>query len=352
MRRFVPVAIAAGMVLHHVAVWAWAAAHHGTPISIQLTHWDSRHYNAIILDGYGGSLFAYLPLYPRTVAALHAFFAGTIAPQWLGALLSFSCLIAFVLLAVRSAPVEDARPALAPHTNWGWFVFLFSPASYVFHSHHGEALFLLLSWGALYLGWERRWLPAAVLAGLCVLTRNQGVWVVIATASLLLLRRSRWRAVAGALSVGGAFWLLLLWSQYLMSEGNPIAHLEAQKHWRHAESFEQVALAFVWGNPWQRLYLDSAVHHVLWFVLGFAVLKLRGPLLPLAGYVWLSLLLLPLQAEFINVYRYGAVLFPAWFVLGDLLGRAPSWAKYPAAVGWIWLNHEVTLNFALQRWAY
>lgn len=154
--RQVPLAIAAAMVVHHVCVWTWVALRHQIPISTQLTHWDSEHYNAIILNGYDGSLFAYLPLYPRTVAALHAFFAGTVPPQWLGALFSLVCFGVFVWLASRAKVSDDPRPGLLPRSNWGWFVFVFSPASYVFHSHHGEALFLLLSWAALYLAWERR----------------------------------------------------------------------------------------------------------------------------------------------------------------------------------------------------
>ena len=64
----------------------------------------------------------------------------------LGSLLSSGLLLAFVAWA-SGRPQTDAP--LVPRTGWGWFLFLFSPASYALHSHHTEGRFLLLSFGAL-----------------------------------------------------------------------------------------------------------------------------------------------------------------------------------------------------------
>ncbi|HET9449300.1 MAG TPA: hypothetical protein VFO83_00370 [Aggregicoccus sp.] len=353
--RLVALTLAAVMVVHHAAVWAWVTRHEGIAWSTLLTGWDSEHYNAIIRDGYSGSLFAFLPLYPWTVAALWALLGRGVPPEWVGALLSLCCFLAFVGLASR-ARTEEGDAGLRPRTGWGWFVFLFSPASYVFHSHHGEALFLLLSYAALTWAWQRRWRAGALAAGLSVLARNQGVLVGLATAALTYVRHpagpGRRRALAGTFAIGAASGVALLAAEYALSGGNALAHLEAQRSWRQVQSLEELLRTFWWGNPWQRLYLDSALHHLLWFALGAIALVLRGPSRPLALYVWASLALMPLQAELINVYRYGAVLFPAWFALGDGLARAPAWVRWPAAIGWVLLNHQVTYNFALERWAY
>ena len=353
--RRVALPLTAAMVVFHALVWDWVCHQYGVTWSALLSNWDSAHYDAIVQRGYSGSLYAFLPLYPWAVKALWVLLGQALPPALVGALLSVACLFAFVWLATRGwADEEDS--GLHPRTGWGWFVFAFSPASYVFHSHHGEALFLLLSYGALLLAWRGQWAGGALAAGLCVLTRNQGVLVGLTTALLTALRQpagaARRRALVGAVAIGAASGAALLAAEYLLSGGNALAHVAAQRSWRQVQSLEELLRTFWWGNPWQRLYLDSALHHLLWFVLGAAALTLRGPRRPLALYVWASLALMPLQAELINVYRYGAVLFPVWFALGDGLARLPAWVRWPLAAGWVLLNHQVTLHYALGRWAY
>lgn len=356
--RHVAFALTGAMVVHHFALWTWATARHGIGWSELLTNWDSGHYTAIVLNGYDAGLLAWLPLYPGCVALLHRALGEAIAPELLGTALSLLCLLAFVALTARPRTVNpdvETGSALGPRTAWGWFVFLYSPASYTFHSHHGEALFLLLSFLAFELAWRRGWAGGAVAAGFSVLARNQGALVGLATAAITFLRsprEERGRALWGTALIGTAAGATLLGLEYALSGGNALAHLDAQKSWHQVGSLGDFLRTFWWGHPWQRLYLDSAIHHLLWFVLVGVGFAFRGRLRPIGLYIWASALVMPLQAELINVYRYGAVLFPVWFLLGDGLARAPGWVRWPAAAGWVWLNHVVTLNFALGRWAY
>jgi hypothetical protein len=165
-------------------------------------------------------------------------------------------------------------------------------------------------------------------------------------------RAARLRAFTAAAVVGGAF-LALLWGvESALSGGDPFAHLNALKAWKSASTVGEVLQAFAFAHPWQRVYLDAVLHHVIWAMLAVGAFWLRGPSRALALYVWASLAVMPLQLELVNVYRYGAVLFPALFVLGDALARLPRPARWAGALAWAWLNLEVTFRYAIDRWAY
>ncbi|WP_395838719.1 Ig-like domain-containing protein [Archangium violaceum] len=119
---------------------------------------------------------------------------------------------------------------------------------------------------ALFSGASRRPGWAGVFAGLCVLTRNQGAFVVAATALLAAsreeggARRLRALLIVGALGALGA--LSFLAFEYLAS-GSPLAFLQAQSGWHRADSVAAVFKTFVFGNPWQSTrspYLSTRVN--------------------------------------------------------------------------------------------
>nr|WP_199243320.1 hypothetical protein [Vitiosangium sp. GDMCC 1.1324] len=128
--------LSALLLVHHFGLWGWIAVRRGIPLLEGLQHWDSELYSNIVTRGY----------------------------SW---------------------------------TAWGWFFFLFSPASFTLHSHHTEGLFLLLSLGAFASAWDGRFWRTAVFAGLCVWSRNQGVFVAITSARRIGGREAMLRVRAG-----------------------------------------------------------------------------------------------------------------------------------------------------------
>lgn len=68
--------------------------------------------------------------------------------------------------------------------------------------------------------------------------------------------------------------------------------------------------------------------------------------------VALNLVVFPLQGEFVDCFRFGAVLFPALFALGDKLAAFPVWLRSGVLVGMLALNLAVTYAYAIGRWAY
>lgn len=353
----VPVALGltALMLVHHFGLWAWTAFHRGFPFLEALDRWDSHLYTRIITEGYDPALRAFLPLYPGLVGALRTLLGGTLPPQVIGCVLSSLCLLAFAAwVSARGARAVEPSP-LEPRTLWGWFFFLYSPASFALHSHHTEGLFLLLSFGALVSAWDGQLWRTAVFAALCVWTRNQGVFVAIAAALLVARapgawpgRLSRFAAVGGAalLSFGG--FLLFLWRE----TGDPLAQLHAQQNWHHVDSLWGALRGLWFGNEWHQPGWWLGLRNL------FAAVWLAGALAlirrsrTLALYGALALLVMLPQGDLGNAFRFGAVMFPVLFQVGDWLARRQAWLRWPVALLALWLNHKVTHAFSIGSWAY
>ncbi len=343
----------------HVAVWAATSAAKGFPWLVFLDHWDSAWYSRIIRDGYGGETWAFLPLYPLLVKAL-ALVTGTAArPQVVGVLFSTALFLGFCALIaslLERTPDEATAFSLAPATRLGWLTFVLSPASYVFHSHHTESLFLLLSAGAFLLAVRRRWLPAALVAGICSLTRVQGVFVAIVVALWAVeantARGARlWAFVRSGLVSAALFALFPLY-QYLAT-GDVLASFHANITWGHAEMSPATVLRSFWfGNPWQNTNVGSWLHHAFVLVLIGSIFTLRPRRYPWITLVVLNLIVFPFQGEFVDAFRFGTVIFPALFALGDRAARWPSWLILPAGAVMFVLNQWVAYNYVIRHWAY
>src|SRR5688572_22117097 len=173
------------MLVHHFGLWASTSSRRGFGLLTALDRWDSHLYSVIITEGYDPALRAFLPLYPGLVWLVRTVLGGGLPPQVLGTVLSTLLLLAFTFWVSRRGLQSGDSSPLTPRTLWGWFFFLYSPASFALHSHHTEGLFLLLSFGALSSAWDGRVLWTALFAALGVWTRNQGVFVAVTAAALL-----------------------------------------------------------------------------------------------------------------------------------------------------------------------
>ncbi len=344
------------MLGFHLAIWAWWV-HGGGSWQTLLSRWDSGWYRSIVEHGYTAQSAAFYPLYPFVTGALARLTGLPVVLA--GTLLSVACLFVFTALIVSRLRPQDSRPdgagVLLPATPMAWFVFVFSPASYVLHTCHTEALFLAISFLALWAGAAKRFVPAAVLGGLAALTRNQGVLVAAAAAFLLVRGESRWpRGVARFTACGlvsaciyAAYPAHLWWKL-----GDPFAFLAAQSNWTHAHSAGEFFRGLLLLNPWQGLSAGNVLHHAFVIVMAvFAVvLARRSPAVAVYGLG--TVLLFPLQAEFASTFRFGTVLFPVLFLAGDFATRLPGWAKALFIAGLVCLNGAVAYAYAAGRWAY
>ena len=348
----------------HAVVWAFVAnfepSRHPYDVSSMFDYWDSLHYSLIILRGYGDVQWAFYPLYPLLVKGFAAVTALPDRPEIAGAILSTLLFIAFCLwqarLAGRAVAGGGESRGLVPATAWGWLFFLFSPASYIFHSHHTESLFLLLSFAAFFFSREGRWKWAALLAGLCALTKNQGVFVALAVALDGALRGEGPRDQIKIFCASGAISLLLFacYPAYqFFAAGDALLFVRVQNEWSVVHSVAEYARTLWLGNPWQWTGWTSVLHLVFFYLLNAgAVGLLFRREFPLALYVLLSLWLPVMQGHVENSFRYGAILFPALFLLGDGFARLPRPLRWALAGAVIYLNLIYARKYALGEWAY
>ncbi len=358
MKRRAFILLAAVWLVHQLALWAVVAHVKGLSGDTLLRRWDSAWYNRIVAHGYSEKSWVFFPLYPACVRLLNVCAGPAGGPHWTGAVFStlLFCLFCALVLARREKTGGAGGDGLTPATITGWAVFLFQPGAYVFHSHHTESLFLVLSWGALALARDGRWLPAAGLSGLSALTRLQGVWAAAAAAWLGALSapdlRRFWTRFLAAGLVSAA--LASLYPLYQASVcGDPLAFLRPQTDWVHPACAPGLyAKTFLMLNPWQTLEGKWLLRQFVALVLLGSALRVRASSLPLAFYVAASLLTMPLQGEFSNVFRFGAVLFPAWFALGDAADRLHPAVRVALVLTLLGVGDLTALDYACGRWAY
>ncbi|WP_017325809.1 mannosyltransferase family protein [Synechococcus sp. PCC 7336] len=349
----------AALLTIHFALWSYITATSDLTWLTILGNWDSGHYVQIVKEGYSVNNWAFLPLYPTLLGIFSHLTRLQNVPQIAGSILSSAIFIAWIagITAIAQRPNLSLTEASLwhPKTRLGWLFFAFSPASFAFHTNHTESLFLALSFSSLYLARTGRWLPSAVLAGLSTLTRNQGVFVITIAAYLaaqhLKTLRSRLQRVITLCAIATPFGLSYILYQYLET-GNPLKSVSVQSEWSQATSLLSVLKTFWFGNEWQNTELGSILHHAVFFVVVGVAIAIWKASPPLSAYLLVSMGVMLLQGELVNVFRYGAVLFPAWFWLGDRLSRTPAWLRYSAIALLVGLNLAVTRNYALARWAY
>jgi len=336
----------------HAVVWVVATQARRVPFEQMLRNYDAGWYWLIAQGGYSKpTAWAFYPLWPLLVHAC--------SPAR-GATTTFVQLSLAVALFAASVALyfthPERHPLLAPKTRLAWLFFVLAPAAYVFHSGHTESLFLFLSLSAFALAARGRWLLAACVAGLCALTRNQGVFVVVAVALWSAEEAAGARRVgrfAAAGLVGAVFFGLYPLYQYL-SAGDPFLFLHAQSAWAHATGFRDVLQTLVLGNavtPWE---YATRVHHP-WFLgalVGSAFFYRDQKQLPLTVYFVLSALVMLAQGNVSNFFRFSVVLAPLAFYIGDRVAKTRFTWQALLLLPALFFHIELTINYAIRRWPY
>lgn len=189
--------------------------------------WDSAWYLAIAHSGYSTrASSAFFPLYPLLIRG------GTI---FLGSALLAGTLISIIATTVALHLLYRlARLDLSPEQARATVMLVaFFPAALFLSAVYTEALFLMLSLGAIYAARLDRWAWAGLLGGLAAATRSGGVLLLVALAWLYLAGRGpRGRSVAWLALVPAG---LLAYMGYLaLAHHAPLAPLQAEAQWgRH-----------------------------------------------------------------------------------------------------------------------
>lgn len=193
--------------------------------------WDATWFTGIAQDGYADPVrTVFFPLYPL-VSAIAGLPLGSALLG--GVLVSWLCAVGGLAVVHRLALVElDGDEDAARLAVWSLALF---PSSLFLTAAYSEALFLLLSAGALLAAREDRWMLAGLLGAGAAATRSAGLVLVFPLALLWwdARRRGRPASVQDLLlavvlvPAGQAAYCLFLWADGT----DPAAPFEQQEVW-------------------------------------------------------------------------------------------------------------------------
>lgn len=291
--------------------------------------WDARWYLSIVRDGYQPSAdltqyysnLAFFPLYPYLVKSLG--WLGLTLPNAfyiaVGLALSNLLFILSMALLYRMVVVDLGLGAEAAGRTLG-LIFVF-PAGFFFASFYTESLFLFLAVLGFTFALRENWAGTGIAAALGVLTRSQGVALLLALGWLYMEKR-KWRLREVRPSVG---WFALaplglaahFFHLYRIS-GRPLAVLDAMSAWGRISIYNL-------SEPLRNL--QSPRLDVFKLDLVLFVLFLAGSLYMMWKWKWKAFGVFALLMCFLPVYtgllisisRYMAVIFPVFILMGEKL---------------------------------
>ncbi len=303
-----------------------------------LASWDGIWYRDIAAHGYllipgHQSDPAFFPLYPMLVHLVEALGLGGVAAGLLVSNLVFVlALVVLYELSREWLPEADARrTAIAA---------AIVPMGFVFSMVYPESLALLLIAGAGLLARRGRWVACAALAAGAVLTRPEGLFVLLPIAAAVRAawptagpkQRGAGLAAIAAGPIAGASFVAYLGSAL----GDPRAWFEAESAWGRSFTLHGPVRAI--GH----LLLHPAGRDIwLWRDLGCLLIYLA-----LVAVAWragaprawliggLLVLLLPLGSGSVeSLGRFGLLALPVYWGLAVLARRA--WLRPLLALGGI-----------------
>ncbi len=186
--------------------------------------WDVEAFLKIATYGYNASdgTSSFHPLHPRLAKLVGAVFGGN---NLLGLfLLSNVCSLLFLLCFYQLARFDLARADARRATIY----LLFLPAAFIIFTPYTESLFLLCSAYALLAARHSSWWSAGLAGGLAVLTRQQGLFLLVPLALELWESserdwrkcRSNWRAALGLALIPFAYLLWIIYRALVLNDLN------------------------------------------------------------------------------------------------------------------------------------
>ena len=305
--------------------------------------WDAMWFLTIAEDGYDDQRAAFFPLYPGLVRAL-SWLVGE--PVVAGIALSLACFFAALVLLHLLVALDHGREVAALTVV---LVAVF-PGALWFSAVYSEALFLLLSVGAVYAARTGRWGWAAAAGALATSTRSAGIVLLVPLALLLRgqILQSSTRARMQDLTplVVVPLGLVAFCALLALDGQDALAPFDAQEQW--SRSFAGPFAGIVdgaraaWdgagtilggdprpGAPYDPAWLDVGLFATLLGVLAAPVLAVRR--LPAAWWAYAACALaLPLSfpvdgQPLMSLPRFAAVLWPLHLAVALwLVGRGPS----------------------------
>lgn len=330
-------------------------------------HWDAGYYLRIAESGYrsDGPERAFFPLYPLLARAVSGL--SDLPLVWSGWLISIGCFLGGGVLLHHWLQAEYGERV----AFWALAWFSLFPVSFFSVAFYPEALYLLLSTGAIYFARSGRFLASGLCIALAGAARPVGFLLAVPYIVEFLLQRDFRPARLGSFVVGACVAPLgtLSFLAFLSMQGggaNPVAlyNDNLERHW---------LMVFTW--PWETMgaALNAALfgtsigtdwfsRAIAWQDLLFALFGLGlsiwswGRLRPSMS-LWLALSTLfflsskgPHGYVFEGMPRHIASILPIYLALALAMARLPRvarWALIGLSAGLLALY---AMWFASGRW--
>jgi hypothetical protein len=301
----------------------------------QLLQWDSEWYFKIATQGYRYNAdptlyqnIVFYPLYPMLARGLAAI-GGLGVPDALLLVSNISGFFAIVLLFKLVREEFGDPPALATVALVSFF-----PTSVLLSAGYTEPLELLLIVAFFLVLKRKRYVAAALFAGLAVADRSTGI---LLTPILLWemwrnLDRKRFflAAIPCALIATSGLWLFMIYLRY--NFGDPFVFSEGQSAFTRGTTLGGRLVSALKLEPFTRMILDDWNPWGLdsWFTLAFIALILIGCFRLRVSWTLFALgvLLLPYltlsggPSGFVSMSRFNLVSFPLFVTMAHIGLRA------------------------------
>ena len=349
---------------------AWLPAALAPHFAERFFTWDAGWYDGVATLGYGWAgaghgeqNIAFMPLWPMVLRVVYALFghgpAGRAAVVCLTAALACGAILLFARLAARVLPTRAAA-------GWATAFYALSPAATFMLQSYPTALMNCLAAACLLAIAQRRYGPAAVIAGLATAAGPLMAALSVTLTSAVLLDPD-WRAspalfgctlklpwpaaamLVAALS-GWGLAAFVLWSWVAM--GDPLAFVAAQSAWVHPLPLTHRLWTFVRLELMLPAVWDAGVQ-----LHGMARMLHQGTapeaqkswayalsLIGIAATIGFSLAALALRPRLLGFYGWFLTTAYVWLIATNLEGYNGLrliYAASPASLG---------ASFLLYRW--
>jgi Mannosyltransferase (PIG-V) len=325
------VVVALGLVFSHkyltIYPEVWSA---GPRWYHQLLQWDSEWYFRIVTEGYRYNgdptipqTIVFYPLYPMLARGLSAM-SGLAASDSLLVVSNVAASLAVVFLFKLVREEFDDRLALATIALLSFF-----PTAVLLSAGYTESLeLLLIVWFFLALK-RKRFVSAALLAGLAVADRSTGIVLLPVLLWELWLNRDQkpfFPAVIPCVVLAtSGLWLFMIYLWYYF--GDPLVFSDAQVAYHLGTTLAARLTAALKFEPFTRMILNDWNPWGLdsWFTLLFIVLIFVGWFRLRRSWTFFAIgaLLLPYltlsggPTGFVSMSRFNLISFPLFVVLAS-----------------------------------
>jgi len=288
--------------------------------------WDVKWYEKIALNGYEKTnpnediqtTWGFMPLYPVTIGVLMRIFHTD--NFFLVGMIASNIFTFLALLIIYKFIKEKTKSPLI-----FLVMYCFSAGAFYLFIPYSESIYLLIIATVFYLGDQYKYIWASILAGLSVISRIQGLaLVLIAAFPTLSIKENYIKKFLKFLLIVILFSLpVIIFTSYIkQNTGDPLEFIDIQKAWNNPGPYPFKSIIGIFTQPLNTVIL---VHIYVWFMYLFILFKNYKKIELHQLLYCLGIFAISTSTEvFYGAARYVLALIPIYL----LICEEKNWIKY------------------------